>query len=66
MKNNELLFDVLGEIDPALTEDAAPEKKGAVVGASDGRTGGRKQFHHLSQHSTAHGNSKRFFFKLAL
>ena len=43
MRNEELLFHALGGIDPALAEDAAPEK--AVVGenGTDGITGGRKR-----------------------
>jgi hypothetical protein len=42
MRNEELLFDALGGIDPALVEDAAPEK-GAAVSASDGIAGRRKR-----------------------
>ena len=43
MRNEELLFDALGGIDPALVEDAAPEKRTAAVRASDGTTGKRKR-----------------------
>lgn len=42
MRNEELLFDALGGIDPALVEDAAPEK-GAAVSATDGIAGRRKR-----------------------
>lgn len=42
MRNEELLLNALGGIDPALAEEAAPEK-GAFVSASDGITGKRKR-----------------------